>query len=68
MQIGRIKNIPFIYKTIIEIVMAAAEMVLKASDVLILEFLMWRPARPQKYSNKLCCCYFCSVFFLIEPQ
>lgn len=48
MQIGRIKNIPFIYKMIIEIVMAAAEMVLKASDVLILEFLMWRPVRPQK--------------------
>lgn len=47
MQIGRIKNIPFIYKTIIEIVMAAAEMVLKASDVVILEFLMWRPVRPK---------------------
>lgn len=52
MQIGRIKNIPFIYKTIIETVMAAAEMALKASDVLILEFLMWRPVRPQKYNNK----------------
>lgn len=59
MQIGRIKNIPFIYKMIIEIVMAAAETVLKASDVLILELLMWRPVRPQKYNNKLCCCYFC---------
>ena len=33
MQIGRIKNIPFIYKTIIETVMAAAEMVLKALEV-----------------------------------
>lgn len=40
MQIGRIKNIPFIYKMIFEIVVAAAEMVLKASDMLILEFLM----------------------------
>lgn len=51
---------------IIEIVMAAAEMVLKASDTLILEFLMWRPVRPQKCNNKLCCCYFCSVLSLLD--
>lgn len=68
MQIGRIKNIPFIYKMIIEIVMAAAEMVLKASDMLILVFLMWRPVRPQKYNNKLCRCYFCSVLFFFFKQ
>jgi len=40
---------------IIEIVMAAAEMLLKASDVLILVFFMCRPVRPPKYCNKLCC-------------
>lgn len=41
---------------IIETVMAAAEMVLKASDVLILEFFTWRPVRPQKCNNKWYCC------------
>lgn len=48
MEIGGIKNIPFIHKVVIEIVEAAAEMVLKASDVLILESLMWRLVRPKK--------------------
>lgn len=40
MQIGRIKNVPFLYKMIIEIVVAAAEIMLKTLDMLILEFLI----------------------------